>query len=74
MSLPNQLDFRPEFLEGARKNYRKHLKNEMENTKGKFDRLKNLYNQYGVYFTKEEKRDRLIETIEEQGNKNAIQE
>lgn len=66
LRLPNLRDFEKKRLDQARRRYRKQLQESMEKAREKYKRLKNLYNQYGRYFTPEEKRNRLIETIEEQ--------
>lgn len=66
MRLPNKASFSKRKLDSARKRWREHLKTEMKEAKEKYLRLKNLYNQYGRYYTPKEKRERLIESIEEQ--------
>lgn len=65
MKLPNDREFPKDKLDKARKNWRKHLKEEMDEAKGRYQGLKKLYEAYGRYYTPEEKRERLIETIEE---------
>lgn len=52
-------------LDKMRRAYRERLGRDMQESKMRYESLKNLYNAYGKYFTPEEKRDRLIETIEE---------
>jgi len=64
LQLPNKGNFTEEELDAARIRYRLSLEKEMKEAKAKYERTKNLYNAYGRYFTPEEKRKRLIETIE----------
>lgn len=65
LRLPNSWGFKKEDLDKARKRWRKHLLDEMNKAEERYKGLKNLYKKYGLYFTPEEKRERLIETIEE---------
>lgn len=65
LRLGNKWDFSKEDLDRARKRWRKHLQTEMNVSKSTYERLKKLYNAYGRYYTPEEKRDLLIESIEE---------
>lgn len=69
LRLPNESNFPKERLDEIRKKYREYLEKEMQEAKVKFERVKKLYNSYSRYFTPEEKRERLIETIEEHGVK-----
>lgn len=65
LTIGNRSDFSEEYLTKARKRWRQELERIMNESKERYERTKKLYNQYGRYFTAEEKRDRLIETIEE---------
>lgn len=66
LRLPNKEDFSKDDLAKARKHWRNYLKKEMNVAKAKYLKLKNLYNQFGQYFTPKEKRETLVEAIEEQ--------
>ena len=65
LKLPNRWDFSKEDLDLARKRWRSQLSKDMESHKERYKTLKKLYNAYGRYYTPEEKRDLLIESIEE---------
>jgi len=67
LELPNSSEFSKDFLDHARKEHRKRLEKTMKRAKNEFEEAKKLYEAYGKYFTKREKRDRLIESIEEHG-------
>jgi len=65
LSMPNKREFSEEELDNTRQKRRKTLEEQMKGAKMKFKRLKKIYECYGKHFTAKEKRDRLIETIEE---------
>jgi len=65
LRLPNKADFNEEELTKARKKWRKKLKEKIKKLEAELSLYLKLYKCYGKYFTPEEKRDRLIETIEE---------
>lgn len=73
LRMPNKKDFSVSELSSARKKWRKHLEKGMKEAKEKYQRLQKLYKSYGRYFTSEEKRDRLIETIEKHNPKKSLE-
>jgi len=65
LRLPNRREFPEEELTRIRKHYRESLEKQMKEFKKKYKVLREIYDFYGKYFTPKEKRDRLIEAIEE---------